>query len=321
MALPPDPTNPLGDAWGFGKGVAAGVGDGVKSVVDLAKGGYTLATDPTAREQAWQTAKQLARAGQDYAGRAYNDPAQAFSDAKDGANRLYSAFEQARDAAAARGESAEFWGQAAGRTAFEVGSLLIPVGAATKLGKLAEGAKAADQIVDGLRAADKLAEGGAAAAKAEAVAAKAAATADMGYEVLPCGKTVEEFSAVNPGPLADHLAETFSGGRYREIVLEEDTIMRRAGVADKPLGQFFSQETASSVIQTRIDKAVLPKWASGAISPIDTEFEVLIPKGTKVYVGEVSSQGGFYVGGTPQTVIPEPWKIPGVQVLSQRPLK
>jgi hypothetical protein len=196
MALPPDP-NSLGDAWGFGKGVASGVGDGIKSAVegvaDLAKGGYALATDEVAREQAWQTAKQLARAGKDYAGRAYDDPAQAFTDAKDGANRLKSAFEQARDAAAARGESAEFWGQAVGRAGFEVAALLAPVGAATKLGKLAEGAKTADQLVDGIRAADTLVDGGRALSKVEAALARAtAAASDAGYEVLPCGRMVSK---------------------------------------------------------------------------------------------------------------------------------
>jgi hypothetical protein len=230
MALPPDPTNGIGDAWGFGKGLAQGVGDGIVSaaegVFDLAKGGYTLATDEAAREQAWQTAKALARAGKDYAGRAYDDPSQAFTDAKDGANRVYSAFEKARDAAAARGELAEFWGQAAGRAAFEVGTLIVPVGAATKFGKLAEGAKAADQIVDGIRAADKLAEGGAALAKAEAAAAKAAKAADMGVEILPCGKAIAKAdlaeaanaafrthgwdgSIVN-NPIADKMAEAYA---------------------------------------------------------------------------------------------------------------
>lgn len=48
---------------------------------------------------------------------------------------------------------------------------------------------------------------------------------------------------------------------------------------------------------------------------------VKIPAGTEVYIGEVGSQGGFYVGGTPQIVVVEPWKINGVEVMGSSPLK
>jgi hypothetical protein len=74
-------------------------------------------------------------------------------------------------------------------------------------------------------------------------------------------------------------------------------------------------------LQTRIDKAVLPEWPGGAKSPIDTSFAVKIHAGTQVYVGKVGSQGGFYVGGTQQIVVPKPWLIDGVQVINSRPLK
>lgn len=121
--------------------------------------------------------------------------------------------------------------------------------------------------------------------------------------------------------MTDNIAETFSGGRYSVVTLEKDTVLYRAGTTDKPLGQFFSSEPPTGVIQTRIDKAVLPEWPGGAKSPIDTVFEIKIPAGTKVYVGEVGSQGGFYVGGSQQIVVQKPWLVDGVQVINSSPLK
>src|SRR5690606_34397679 len=96
-----------------------------------------------------------------------------------------------------------------------------------------------------------------------------------------------------PGPLDDNIAGTFSGGQYQVIKLEKDTILYRAGTADQPLGQFFSLDAPTGVVKTRIDKAVLPVWPGGGTSPIDTFFEIKIPAGTEVYVGEVGSQGGM----------------------------
>ncbi|MBN6716540.1 hypothetical protein JSY17_21320 [Pseudomonas capsici] len=130
-----------------------------------------------------------------------------------------------------------------------------------------------------------------------------------------------EYSAVKPGPLADELAETFSGGVYKEVVLQSDTLLYRAGTAERDLGQFFSQEKPSGIIQSRIDKAVLPVWPNGAQSPIDTSFAVRIPAGTTVYVGKVGVQEGFYIGGTEQIVVVKPWAIEGVKVLDAEPLK
>lgn len=137
----------------------------------------------------------------------------------------------------------------------------------------------------------------------------------------PLGRVTGKYTAMDAtGPLPDNMAGTFSGGRYTAVKLEKDTVLYRAGTADQPLGQYFSQETPASVIQTRIDKAVLPEWPSGAKSPLDTIFAVKIPAGTEVYIGEVGAQGGFYVGGTPQIVVVKPWAMEGVKVLSATPL-
>ncbi len=76
-----------------------------------------------------------------------------------------------------------------------------------------------------------------------------------------------------------------------------------------------------SVLQTRIDKAILPKWPGGARSVINQGFKVKIPKGTNIYIGEVAPQGGIYLGGTQQIVVLKPWTIDGVNVVESFPLK
>ncbi len=50
------------------------------------------------------------------------------------------------------------------------------------------------------------------------------------------GKTLGEYTAIKPDPLTDDLAGTFTGGKYKEVVLQQDTILYRAGTADKPFG-------------------------------------------------------------------------------------
>ncbi len=135
------------------------------------------------------------------------------------------------------------------------------------------------------------------------------------------GKVLGQYSAIKIGPLPNKLSETFSGGRYTEVLLTQDTVFYRTGIANQPFGEFFSQQVSNSVIQSRIDKAILPKWPGGNASPIDSLITVKIPAGTKVYIGEIGSQGSFYVGGTPQIVVPKPWTIEGVQILNVRPLK
>jgi len=79
-------------------------------------------------------------------------------------------------------------------------------------------------------------------------------------------------------------------------------------------------ERPQSVIQTRVDKAVLPRWPNGAESPLNTVYKIKMPAGTKVYVGDVSYQDGYYLGGTEQIVILKPWGILGGEVLGEWPL-
>lgn len=142
-----------------------------------------------------------------------------------------------------------------------------------------------------------------------------------GFDASKLGRVSQPYDAVNPGPLSDEMASTFSGGKYRVAILEADTIFYRAGVKGQPLGQYFSIEPPVGILQVRIDKAVLPRWPGGGESPMDTAFSVKFPKGTIVYVGNVGSQGGHYVGGTVQVVVVKPWKIDGVKVIESKELK
>lgn len=135
------------------------------------------------------------------------------------------------------------------------------------------------------------------------------------------GKVEGEYSILNPGPLPPELAETFSSGAYKEITLLTDTTFYRGGIEGRPLGQFFGYEQPQGVFQTRVDKALLPKWPDGNASPLDSYHEIQIPAGTKVYVGEVGYQTELYSGGTEQVVVPAPWKIPGVKILGNGGLK
>jgi hypothetical protein len=135
------------------------------------------------------------------------------------------------------------------------------------------------------------------------------------------GKVEGEYTILTPGPLPKDLAETFSSGTYKEITLSTDTTFYRGGIKGRPLGQFFGYEQPQGVLQTRVDKALLPTWPNGNASPLDSFHEIQIPTGTKVYVGEVGYQTDLYSGGTEQVVVPTPWKIPGVKILGNGGLK
>lgn len=154
----------FGDAWAFTRAAGGGFVDAgvnaVKGLGSLAKGGYKLVTDSQTREKAWDTANEVAGRAKDYGSKVVDDPGKPFRDARDGATSMSNAFKEARDKAAAEGRSAEFWGGLTGSGVFEVGSMLIPVGAASKLGKVG---KIADAGADTAKALDKAGDLGKAA--------------------------------------------------------------------------------------------------------------------------------------------------------------
>ena len=66
-----------------------------------------------------------------------------------------------------------------------------------------------------------------------------------------------------------------------------------------------SIESQKGGLQSAIDYAVDPAWGSTG-SRVST---VVVPAGTKVYVGPAANQGGVWVGGKTQVYIP-----PGVKL-------
>ena len=131
---------------------------------------------------------------------------------------------------------------------------------------------------------------------------------------------IGEFDFYNRGILMEDYAKTFAGYKYKTYVLKEDVIVYRAGNSHKALGEYYSFDNPISELQVRIDKAIRHKWPTGEISIIDTVYEVKIPQGTKIYVGDAAKQGELYFGGTEQIVIPEVWRVAGIEVLKSYPI-
>lgn len=130
-----------------------------------------------------------------------------------------------------------------------------------------------------------------------------------------------DFDAYNPGSLTRRPTLSFLGQRYSSFKLDEDLVVYRAGSGNRSLGEYFSLDKPGSELQLRIDKAVRPSWPEGGKSIVDTAYQVKIPKGTIVHVGEVAPQGDIFLGGTQQIFVQKPWLIPGVEVLNKYPLE
>lgn len=70
------------------------------------------------------------------------------------------------------------------------------------------------------------------ASKVESAAEHAGKTTVLNFP----NKVLGEYSAIKPGPLDNDLAKTFSGAKYQEVVLKEDTILYRGGYQISLLG-------------------------------------------------------------------------------------
>jgi hypothetical protein len=92
----------------------------VEDVTGLARGVGQLATDQSAREEAWRATERVAETARRYAEAAWEDPAKPFLDARDAALNAYDEFEKARLHAEAEGRSIEFWSKIAGGAGVEI---------------------------------------------------------------------------------------------------------------------------------------------------------------------------------------------------------
>ncbi|MFZ5598191.1 MAG: RHS repeat domain-containing protein [Bacillota bacterium] len=114
------------------------------------------------------------------------------------------------------------------------------------------------------------------------------------------------FSPINPGPLSDDVAKTFTGGSYTQKVLTEDTTFYRVygGKAGK-VGSYMSRIPQNGGMQSQIDLALNPAWGNTASSVT----KVTVPKGTVIYEGTAAPQvinggAGSLLGGGNQVYIP-----------------
>ena len=93
---------------------------------------------------------------------------------------------------------------------------------------------------------------------------------------------------------------SFEGQKYTVTILEEDTILHRAGIASAPLGQYFTRSPPASVAAVRVTCAVKDDWDSGGVTlgetlapRLDTVFSITVPRGTVVYEGRAAPLDAF----------------------------
>lgn len=142
------------------------------------------------------------------------------------------------------------------------------------------------------------------------------------------GKVLKEANLVNrgtPGELGilrnARVAESFSGGRYAYVELEQPLVVHRAWTPgkSKEFGNNWSLEKPVGSLQTCIDSAIQSEWnrlPGTAFTVQLSEFTTIrLPAGRRIYAGEVGYQGGVWVGGNSQIYIADTinpaWKIGG----------
>jgi len=105
------------------------------------------------------------------------------------------------------------------------------------------------------------------------------------------------------------LAETFSGGRYASVQLDQPLTLYRAWTPGQSneFGAFWSLDQPAGSLSARMDSALLPEWGNIGGTPFSAQASqyttIEVPAGTTIHVGEVSSQGGPWVGGQSQILI------------------
>ena len=263
------------DWLAYGKGFGKGVGNFVKStaegVVDLAKGGYRLATDPASREQAYETGKVLAGKASQAVGAAVDDPMGTLDGMRNRAASAWGALQQERAKAAAAGRLEEFDGQLAGRGLSEVASLFVPVSKVAGLGKAAELAgeagKAGRAVEAGALAGKAIEEGGAQAshvlAAVEECPLKAAAEAEAKAANLS-----EQIAENAVGKKTQALEETCLGGCPISLATGEELLELEDFRWDGPLPLVWRRFYRSG--QSAIDLQLGHGW----LTPLDEWLDI-----------------------------------------------
>lgn len=114
---------------------------------------------------------------------------------------------------------------------------------------------------------------------------------------------------INPGPLPRKVADTFRGGTYEIVKLDQPlTLYRVYSDPAKKLGPFWSLEKPQSSIKAIVDNALDPNWKNRATNIVSIQ----VPAGSTVYVGPAASQRAL-VGGKIQVYLDSPvspaWEV------------
>jgi hypothetical protein len=106
---------------------------------------------------------------------------------------------------------------------------------------------------------------------------------------------------MNPGPLADDIANTFRSGSYTARTLDQPTTLYRViGDTGNPAGSYWTATRPQGPLQSVIDLALDQNWGNTATTVIRAQ----VPAGTRIYEGAAAAQRGL-VGGGNQIYIPQ----------------
>ena len=114
---------------------------------------------------------------------------------------------------------------------------------------------------------------------------------------------------MNEGPLNPKVAATFRSSSYTSRKLAEPKELWRAySDLDKKLGPYWTDIPPSGPLQTTVDSALHFTFKNTA----SKVAHIVVPAGTKVYEGFAGPQGGGYLGGGPQFLLPK--RLPAWEV-------
>ena len=114
-------------------------------------------------------------------------------------------------------------------------------------------------------------------------------------------KTTVRHGPMNPGPLADDIANTFRSGSYTARTLDQPTTLYRViGDTGNPAGSYWTATRPQGPLQSVIDLALDQNWGNTATTVIRAQ----VPAGTRIYEGAAAAQRGL-VGGGNQIYIPQ----------------
>jgi hypothetical protein len=116
----------------------------------------------------------------------------------------------------------------------------------------------------------------------------------------------KRFGPINPGPLPDHLANTFRSASYTAVDVTEPTTLYRVFSGNKELGGFWTRTKPSGPMQAQFDLALNPDWGNTA----ENLVEISVPPGATFFEGHAAPQtlagGGELPGGGNQVVFDGP---------------